>query len=253
MPESMVSIQNVCKTFEMQDGALDVLENVSLEIGAGEFVCLLGYSGCGKSTLLRLVAGLETVTKGRILVGGVEHTAPSKDAILLFQDFNQLFPWKTVQKNVMYGMLATKTVLSKGEARGQADALIESVGLSEFKNSYPHQLSGGMKQRTAVARALAMKPKVLLMDEPFAALDAVTRSHLQNLTRQVCAEHQVTVLFVTHSVEEAVLLGDRIVVMNYKKHGIDRIIDNRSHGESPKEERSRLTAEIIDLLDSQLG
>lgn len=253
MAESMVSIRNVCKTFEMQDGTLDVLEDVSLEIKAGEFVCLLGYSGCGKSTLLRLVAGLEAVTKGEIWLDGVMHTSPSKDAILLFQDFNQLFPWKTVQKNVMYGMLATKTVASAEEARKQADALIESVGLTEFKRSYPHQLSGGMKQRTAVARALAMRPKVLLMDEPFAALDAVTRSHLQNLTRQVCAEHHVTVLFVTHSVEEAVLLGDRIVVMNNKKHGIDRIIDNQSHGGKTKEERSRLTAEIIDLLDSQLG
>lgn len=250
--DSMVSIRGIHKTFGMPEGTLTVLRDISLDISAEEFVCLLGYSGCGKSTLLRIVAALEPCDRGEIYIDGQPHTMPSKDALLLFQDFNQLFPWKTVLKNVMYAMLSTKISTSKKEAQRQAEGLLDSVGLADFKNSYPHQLSGGMKQRAAVARALALKPKVLLMDEPFAALDAVTRSHLQNLTRQICAEYHVTVLFVTHSVEEAILLGDRIVVMNNKKHGIDRVIDNSERGRKDKESRSQLAAEIMELLDSQL-
>lgn len=251
MADAMVSIRGVHKSFEMPEGSLEVLDGVSLDIAAEEFICLLGYSGCGKSTLLRLIAGLEPVDAGEIYVDGVRHEKPSKDALLLFQDFNQLFPWRTVLKNVTYPILATRSA-SKEEARRQAEQLLDSVGLAEFKNSYPHQLSGGMKQRAAVARALALKPKVLLMDEPFAALDAVTRSHLQNLTRQICSEHHVTVVFVTHSVEEAVLLGDRIVMMNNKTHGIDQIIENPSHGGSDKESRAQLVSRIYEILDNQL-
>lgn len=250
--EVIVSIRGIHKTFGMPEGTLSVLRDISLEVKSEEFVCLLGYSGCGKSTLLRIVAALEPCDRGEIYIDGQLHTMPSKEALLLFQDFNQLFPWKTVLKNVIYAMLSTKVITSKKEAQRQAEGLLDSVGLADFKNSYPHQLSGGMKQRAAVARALALKPKVLLMDEPFAALDAVTRSHLQNLTRQICAEHHVTVLFVTHSVEEAILLGDRIVVMNNKKHGIDRVIDNSERSRKDKESRAQLAAEIMELLDSQL-
>ena len=251
MADVMVLIRDVHKSFEMPEGRLEVLDGISLDIAAEEFVCLLGYSGCGKSTLLRLIAGLEPVEAGEIYVDGARHEKPSKDALLLFQDFNQLFPWRTVLKNVTYPILATKSA-SKEEAKRQGEELLDSVGLADFKNSYPHQLSGGMKQRAAVARALALKPKVLLMDEPFAALDAVTRAHLQNLTRQICSEHHVTVIFVTHSVEEAVLLGDRIVMMNNKTHCIDQIIENPSHGGSDKESRAQLVARIYEILDNQL-
>lgn len=251
MDNPMISIRNVHKSFDMPEGTLRVLDGISLDVAPEEFVCLLGYSGCGKSTLLRLVAGLEPVDSGEICVDGVPHSKPGREALLLFQDFNQLFPWKTVLKNVMYPLLATRTA-GKDAARKQAEALLDSVGLADFKNSYPHQLSGGMKQRAAVARALAVKPKVLLMDEPFAALDAVTRAHLQNLTRQICSEHHVTVLFVTHSVEEAVLLGDRIVVMNNKTHQIEQIIENPTRGGTDKESRGQLIARIFDLLGSQL-
>lgn len=251
MADAMISIRDVHKTFDMPEGKLEVLDGVSLDVAPEEFVCLLGYSGCGKSTLLRLISGLEPADAGEIYIDGDLHEKPGKDALLLFQDFNQLFPWRTVLKNVMYPMLATRAC-GREAAKQQAEALLESVGLAEFKNSYPHQLSGGMKQRAAVARALALKPKVLLMDEPFAALDAVTRSHLQNLTRQICSEHHVTVLFVTHSVEEAVLLGDRIVVMNNKTHGIDHIIKNASHGGTDKESRGQLIAKIFEFLDNQL-
>lgn len=247
----MVSIQGLKKSFRTESGFLEVLNGVSLDIYEKEFICILGYSGCGKSTLLRILSALEVQDSGVIIVDGLPHTAPNKEVMMLFQDFNQLFPWKTVLKNVMYPMEVLKLYSGKEEIKEGALNLLRSVGLSDFADSYPHQLSGGMKQRAAVARALAVRPKVLLMDEPFAALDAVTRTHLQKLTRQICTEHGVTVLFVTHSVEEAVLLGDRIVIMSREKHGVDHIIENRDHGGDTKESRTRLIAEIIEYMDQQ--
>ena len=245
----MLSIRNVTKNFAMPTGVLEVLKDFSLDVCREEFICLLGYSGCGKSTLLRVVSQLERQDGGEILLEGKPHEKPCSDVLMLYQDFNQLFPWKTVLKNVMYPLMTTKR-MTKVDAEKEAEALLESVGLGDFKNSYPHQLSGGMKQRAAVARALALKPKILLMDEPFAALDAVTRTNLQNLTRQICAEHHVTVLFVTHSVEEAVLLGDRIVVMDSKNHETSRVIENRDRDALGKETRLQRIAEILQCLDS---
>lgn len=245
----ILSIRNIHKTFAMPMGALEVLNGFSLEVGKEEFICLLGYSGCGKSTLLRIVAQLEKQDSGEILLEDQLHENPNSDILMLYQDFNQLFPWKTVIQNVMYPLLVTRKI-DRATARIEAEALVRSVGLGDFQNSYPHQLSGGMKQRVAVARALALKPKVLLMDEPFAALDAVTRGNLQKLTRQICAEHHVTVLFVTHSVEEAVLMGDRIVVMDSKNHEISCMIDNRDRDALSRETRLQRIAEILHRLDS---
>lgn len=251
MPNDVViDISDIYKSFTMPNGKLSVLNGISLPIYKDEFVCLLGYSGCGKSTLLRIIAQLEKPDSGTIKLEGKEMTRPEKDVLLLYQDFNQLFPWLTVKKNVMFPGLRTKMFASRGEAREKAEELLKSVGLLEFQDSYPHQLSGGMKQRVAIARVLALQPKVLLMDEPFAALDAITRAHLQELTKKVCAKHGVTVVFVTHNVEEAVLMGSKIVIMSSKTGTIERIIENPPH--QAKETRSALIAEIVEILNNQL-
>lgn len=251
MPNDVViDISDVYKSFAMPNGKLNVLNGISLPIYKDEFVCLLGYSGCGKSTLLRVIAQLEKPDSGTIKLESKEMTGPGKDVLLLYQDFNQLFPWLTVKKNVMFPGLKTRMYASKGEAREKAEELLKSVGLLEFKDNYPYQLSGGMKQRVAIARVLALQPKVLLMDEPFAALDATTRSHLQTLTKKVCSEHGITVIFVTHNVEEAVLMGSKIVIMSSKTGTIERIIENSPH--QTKKTRAALIAEIIEILDNQL-
>lgn len=249
--DELMAVKDIHKSFVMPNGTLHVLNGVSLSIGQNECVCLLGYSGCGKSTLLRLMSLLDKPDEGKIVLEGKELARPTKEVLLLFQDFNQLFPWLTVEKNVMFPGLKTKMYASKNEAREKAAELLQSVGLLEFKDSYPHQLSGGMKQRVAIARVLSLQPKVLLMDEPFAALDATTRSHLQELTKQVCAERRVSTVFVTHNVEEAVLMGSRIVIMSSKTGTIERIITNRP--DHTKESRAALIADIIDVLDSQLA
>lgn len=241
----ILKAENIHKSFT--DGVkVDALKGVSLSVKHHEFICLLGYSGCGKSTLLRVISQLERQDSGRVLLDGKEYNSPSKDIMFLFQDFNQLFPWLTVKKNIMFPLLKTGICSSKREASEKAEGLLRDVGLSDFMESYPHQLSGGMKQRAAVARALLLEPKVLLMDEPFAALDASTRSHLQELTKKICSEHGVTVIFVTHNIEEAVLMGTRIVVMSAKSRNIDRIIDN-SLGKNQE-----LVSELIDVFANQL-
>lgn len=247
----VVSLQHVHKSFRMTNGAvMEVLSDINLNVDQNEFVALLGYSGCGKTTLLRVLCGFEKADSGYILVDGQPLRKPNKKVLMLFQDFNQLMPWKTVLANVMFPLLATKAVKSKQEARGRAEKRIDDVGLSAFAHSYPHQLSGGMKQRVAVARALALQPRVLLMDEPFAALDNITRGTLQVLTRRVCEKYGVTTIFVTHSVEEAALLADRIVVMKEKPGRIERIFDNPGRANPMPEERLALTTAIMALLDS---
>lgn len=246
----VIEISEIYKSFAMPNGELSVLSGISLPIYKDEFICLLGYSGCGKSTLLRIIAQLEKQDSGKILLEGKEMTKPEKDVLLLYQDFNQLFPWLTVKKNVMLPGLRTKIYASRSETRQKAEELLESVGLLDFKDNYPHQLSGGMKQRVAIARVLALHPKVLLMDEPFAALDATTRAHLQSLTKKVCSDHGITVVFVTHNVEEAVLMGSKIVIMSSKTGTIERVIENTS--QHTNESRATLIAEIIELLDKQL-
>lgn len=237
---------DIHKSFVSNGVKLDVLKGVSLSVKPHEFICLLGYSGCGKSTLLRVISQLERQDIGNILLNGKEYNQPTKDIMFLFQDFNQLFPWLTVKRNIMFPLLKTGICSSKREAGEKAEELLKNVGLSDFMNIYPHQLSGGMKQRAAVARALLLEPKVLLMDEPFAALDASTRSHLQALTKQVCSEHGVTVIFVTHNIEEAVLMGTRIVIMSSSSGNIDRIIENTHENES------ELIRELIDVFGNQL-
>ncbi len=205
-----IEISNVSKTFQQKGAYLRVLDNVSLDIEKGEFVCLLGPSGCGKSTLLNSIAGFERVDQGYIKIDNELVTAPSSKYVTIFQNYG-LLPWRSVLKNVELGLETAK--LSRREREEIARKYIELVGLSNFEKSHPHQLSGGMQQRVAIARALAVNPDILFMDEPFGALDAITRIKMQKDILEITRLHRKTTLFVTHDIEEAVYLADRIVIM----------------------------------------
>lgn len=204
-------VRGVSKTYAAGDRTVHALAPTDLDVEAGEFVCLLGASGCGKSTLLQLVAGLETPTTGTIDVDGAPVAGPSPDRVLLFQDA-ALFPWLTVEANVAFGL--AQSSLPADEQRRIARDWIDRVHLHGFERAYVHQLSGGMRQRAALARALATDPSMLLMDEPFGALDALTRDRLHEELESLWAATRKTVLFVTHNVREAVALGDRVLVLS---------------------------------------
>jgi NitT/TauT family transport system ATP-binding protein len=194
-------------------GRLAALENIDLEVLPGEFLCIVGPSGCGKSTLLHLIAGLDRPSAGEIWIDGRKVEGPGPDRILLFQELG-LFPWLTARENVEFGL--RQKGIGRSERRAQARYYLDLVRLSQFEEHHPHQLSGGMKQRVALARALAMQPDVLLMDEPFAALDAQTRDLLHDELERVWHETGQTIIFVTHNVREAVRLGDRVLVLSYR-------------------------------------
>lgn len=248
----VISIRNVSKTFTSQGKVLKVLDDVSLDVYDQEFICIVGYSGCGKSTLLRIIAGMETADQGGVYMDGQLHDSPNENVILLFQDYNQLFPWKTVINNIVHPLVATKHAKNKEEARLKAMELLKRVGLSDYANYYPHQLSGGMRQRAAIARALSLEPKVLLMDEPLSALDDVTRKTLRELIRDVCSQCNVTTICVTHSVEEAIIMGTRIVAMNRHTHTIEKIIDNIAYAcQEDANARFAMRTEITDFMNSQ--
>jgi nitrate ABC transporter ATP-binding subunit len=206
-----LTVRRVTKRFAVGNDEVEALAPVDLAIPQGEFVCLIGASGCGKSTLLRIIAGFEEPTTGEASIGGKAITGPGRDRGMVFQDY-ALFPWMTVRQNISFG--PRQRQLPKGETEGIADEFIKMVGLERFADRYPSQLSGGMKQRVAIARVLANDASILLMDEPFGALDALTREQLQNELMQIWSRTGVTAIFVTHSVEEAVLLADRVLVMS---------------------------------------
>jgi NitT/TauT family transport system ATP-binding protein len=209
----LLEVSRVTKRFAAKGGVVTALDDVSFDVAEGEIVCLLGTSGGGKSTLLSLIAGLDEASEGEITLDGEPITGPGTDRGMVFQR-DCLFPWLTVTGNVRFGMrLKANAAVLDGTAVGRSEYLIEAVGLGKFKDAYPKQLSGGMRQRAAIARALLNQPRVLLMDEPFGALDALTREAMQELLLGLCAKHGTTVVFVTHDVEEAVYLGDRVVVM----------------------------------------
>jgi len=208
-PMALLEIQDVTRRF----GDFLAVDRVSLAIGAGEFFTLLGPSGCGKSTLLKAVGGYINPVEGEIRLKGAEVTKPGPDRVMVFQEFDQLLPWKTVKQNVMFALVASRR-LKGAAAADRAMAYIEKVGLSRFANSYPHTLSGGMKQRVAIARGMAMEPDILLMDEPFASLDALTRRKMQDELMQLWGDTRFTVLFVTHSIPEAVRIGNRILLLS---------------------------------------
>src|SRR5712692_3296138 len=200
------------------------LEDVSLSVGNREFLALLGPSGCGKSTLLYLLGGFMPTETGKILIEGKSVGAPGPDRGIVFQHF-ALFPWKTVRANILYGL--ERMALARAEREKRAQSFIDLVGLSGFEDSYPSQLSGGMKQRTAIARTLAFDPKILLMDEPFGALDAQTRSLMQAELLSIWQRTPKTVIFVTHDVQEAVYLADRVAVMSARPGRVKAIVDTR--------------------------
>lgn len=211
--EKYVSIENVGMTFDTKKGKFVALRDINLSIRQGEFVSLIGHSGCGKSTLLNLIAGLTMPTAGALICAGREIPGPGPERAVVFQN-HSLLPWLTCFDNVM---LAVERVFGRNESKAQLKArtqnVLEMVGLAHAMHKYPGEISGGMKQRVGIARALAMEPKVLLMDEPFGALDALTRARLQDELMAICAKTQATTVMVTHDVDEAVLLSDRIVMM----------------------------------------
>ena len=212
--EKYVSIENVGMTFDTKKGKFVALRDINLSIRQGEFVSLIGHSGCGKSTLLNLIAGLTMPTAGALICAGREIPGPGPERAVVFQN-HSLLPWLTCFDNVM---LAVERVFGRNEGKAELKArtqnVLEMVGLAHAMHKYPGEISGGMKQRVGIARALAMEPKVLLMDEPFGALDALTRARLQDELMAICAKTQATTVMVTHDVDEAVLLSDRIVMMS---------------------------------------
>jgi ABC-type nitrate/sulfonate/bicarbonate transport system ATPase subunit len=219
--DASLFIKDVGKSYQLRDASLNVLNSINLEIRAGEFLSIVGASGCGKSTLLRLIAGLDTSYSGSIVYQGKAITGTDLSRGIVFQE-HRLFPWLTVEENIALAFTATN--VSKEERKLRVEKQISIVGLSGFEKAYPHQISGGMSQRVAIARALVLRPKLLLLDEPFGALDALTRLKLQQELQRLWEHEGLTTILVTHDVEEAVFLGDRIVVMESHPGRIKRIV-----------------------------
>src|SRR6266850_6029690 len=206
----VLDVRRLGKHFTAQSGTIDALRDVSFQVHRREFVTVIGPSGCGKSTLIRILAGLENPTTGQVQLDGKEACGPGADRGMVFQAYT-LFPWLTVKRNVMFGLLNK----GRGHSQAEGDAMqwIRMVGLEKFAECYPHQLSGGMKQRVAIARALANQPRILLMDEPFGALDAQTRVRMQRHLIEIWRKIDITIVFITHDLDEAILLADRIIVL----------------------------------------
>ena len=210
---ALLQVEGLTLEYATHDRVVRATHRVSFDVHAGDRFVLLGASGCGKSSLLKAIGGFLPAREGEIRLDGEPVREPGPDRIVVFQEFDQLPPWKTVLANVMFPLLASDR-LTKAQARERALEVLAKVGLADFADVHPHALSGGMKQRVAIARALAMRPKVLLMDEPFAALDAMTRRRMQEELLELWDEERFTLLFVTHSIEEALVVGNRILVLS---------------------------------------
>ncbi|QRG07761.1 ABC transporter ATP-binding protein [Xanthobacter dioxanivorans] len=248
----MVIIDGLDKRYGNQGADVSALVDINLKIEEGEFICLLGPSGCGKSTLLKIVAGLIPATHGRMSIDGKAVDGPGPDRAVVFQDY-ALFPWMTVRDNVEFGLRARGR--SAKERREIADGLLKTVGLADFAARFPHHLSGGMKQRVSIARALAVNPSLLLMDEPFGALDAQTRETLQDELLRIWREYKKTVIFVTHSIEEALYLSDRIVVMTARPGRIKQVIavSEPRPRDMTSEAMGRLQREVRGVLGEEIN
>jgi NitT/TauT family transport system ATP-binding protein len=219
----VLQVRDLRKAFGTNGATHVAFDNVSFDLHRREFICILGPSGCGKSTLIRIVAGLEDASGGEVLIDGHHVSGPGPDRGMVFQGYT-LFPWRTVKENVKFGLeLRDK---SDGIADSEARQWLDMVGLGKFENAYPHELSGGMKQRVAIARALANEPRILLMDEPFGALDALTRCKMQSYLLQIWKKVDVTILFITHDLDEACFLADRIMVMGANPGRVLEMIEN---------------------------
>ena len=237
-----VRIDNVYKVFNGRNGEMVALNGVSLDIHDNEFICVVGPSGCGKSTLLNIIAGLLEPTDGRVLCDGKEVTGTGTERGVVFQQY-ALFPWLTVKKNVMFA-LQMRGIKGK-QAEKIAMEYLEMVDLAKFANSYPKELSGGMKQRVAIARAYAAEPEVLLMDEPFGALDAQTRTQLQSELLETWEKHNKTCFFITHDVDEAIMLAQRVVIMSARPGRIKEIVDVDIP--YPRTQETKMTPEFMEL------
>jgi NitT/TauT family transport system ATP-binding protein len=243
---SQIRVDNVSHMYRPQRGReVLALDQVSLDVAPREFVALLGPSGCGKSTLLYLIGGFMPVERGGISVDGSPVSGPGPDRGIVFQHF-ALFPWKTVRGNILYGL--ERQGMPKAEREKRAQEFVDMVGLHGFEDSYPSQLSGGMKQRTAIARTLAFDPKILLMDEPFGALDAQTRGLMQRELLAIWQRTPKTVIFVTHDVQEAVYLADRVAVMSARPGRIKTIVDTRFDKNDPDIFKNAAFVEKVDLI-----
>jgi NitT/TauT family transport system ATP-binding protein len=219
--EPIVRIERVNKVFRSDGREVVALQDFSLDIRQGEFVCILGPSGCGKSTLLNAIAGFSLPTSGRLIANNKEVSSPGPDRAMVFQEY-ALFPWMTVAENVAFGLEVKR--LPKAVVLSKVDALLEKLQLSDFRDRFPRDLSGGMRQRVAIARALALDSPMMLMDEPFGALDALTRSTLQDELLRIWMEFKKTIIFVTHSIQESIYLADRVVVMTYRPGTVKKIV-----------------------------
>jgi len=237
-----LSVNNLQKAFGPAGHQHVVFDHVSLDIHRREFITIIGPSGCGKSTFIRIAAGLDESTAGEMLVDGKPIFGPGPDRGMVFQGYT-LFPWRTVKQNVMFGLEMQGK--DSTDAEGAAREWLEMVGLSRFEDSYPHELSGGMKQRVAIARALASNPKVLIMDEPFGALDALTRAKMQSYLLQIWKRVDITILFITHDLDEAIYLSDRILVLGVNPGGVREFIENPVP--RPRSPEQFLTPEFLAL------
>lgn len=252
MADGFLHIGHVSKTYLVDGLALDALCDIDLSVAAGEFVTIVGASGCGKSTLLRIIAGLDTAYQGEVIHDGTAVREPSLDRGIVFQE-PRLFPWLTVEQNVALGLEnAPLRAAAKRELTAQHVAL---VGLAGFENAYPRQLSGGMAQRAAIARGLVNRPGLVLLDEPFGALDALTRAHLQTELQRIWHQERLTIVLVTHDVDEAVLLGDRVVVMAPRPGRITHVFPVAAP--RPRDRRDeallRLRIAVLDALEAGEG
>ena len=247
--ENCIEIKNLNKTFKTKGNIeVNALKDINLEVKENDFICIVGPSGCGKSTMLRIIASLETSTEGHVTYKDKEVTEPTSDIGMVFQNYS-LLQWRTVLDNIALGLEFKG--LNKSERRDIARKYLNMINMDKFENAYPYELSGGMQQRVAIARALANNPDVLLMDEPFGALDAYTRILLQRELLNIWEKNKKTILFVTHSVDEAVYLADRIIVMGKNPGTIREIIDIKM--DRPRDrgslEYAQITSRILNMLE----
>jgi len=235
----VITLENITKSFIQEERGHSILKNINLKVNKGEFLCIVGPSGCGKTTLLRMIAGLDFPTNGQIIEDETKILGPSRERGYVFQQYS-LFPWRNVLDNVAFGLEVKG--LEKEEIYQKARKYLEMVGLSQYENSFPKELSGGMKQRVAIARSLVNDPQVLLMDEPFSALDVQTRHKLQDELVRIWSEEQKTIIFVTHNVDESIFLADRVVVLSHKPGKIIKTFNINL-----KRIRDRSTPEFLNL------
>lgn len=229
--EIIVTAEGLCKSFYRNGEKFAVLEQVSLSLSKGEFFVLLGRSGCGKTTLLRCMGGFLKPDSGQVFLQGKQVTKPNAEQMMVFQNFDQLFPWMTLKKNLTYAMKKVFPAMPKKEREERALDYLAAAGLQGFENQYPAALSGGMKQRGALARALAVQSKVLLMDEPFSSLDYLSRQSARETVKHLAEESGCTVFLVTHDIEEAILLGSRIGIFDSAKHTVSRFYSSAEYAD----------------------